>query len=263
MTVDFSNVANKYHKLGVNQQSAGVKLINLLTLCGSESVIDIGCGNGRLTSLLAKLTTGNVVGIDISKGMIKSAREFLPRGRFIEGDIETLPLASSGKFDVAFINSVMHWFRTPEKTLKRIQQLLTSSSCLAVQTPLKTWCPELQEAIEKTVKTSQVSHAYSNYHCPWFHLRSADEYVEYFKNLGFNVGYAEEDSVFTELHNPLKLWDLFESGPAHAYFDPNNFSAPMPANLPATFKTVFCSIAEGMAINNAEYKRAFFILRVA
>ncbi|WP_163830787.1 class I SAM-dependent methyltransferase [Spartinivicinus ruber] len=262
MTVDFSRVAKEYHRLGINQQSAGVKLINQLVLHGGESIIDIGCGDGRLSSVMASLTTGDIVGIDISPGMINTAKQYLPRGCFLEGDIETIALESFSRFDIVFINSVMHWFKKPAVTLKRIQQLMTKNSCLAIQTPLKNWCFELQQVIDQTISNEQLKEIYSSYHCPWFHLTTIDEYTKFFQSLGYGVDYAEEDSLVTELASPLKLWDLFESGPAQAYFNRANFSQAITANLPVIFKDIFCAAAEDMAVTKAEYRRAFFKLKM-
>ncbi|MCX4027021.1 class I SAM-dependent methyltransferase [Endozoicomonas sp. SM1973] len=261
MVVDFSGVAKEYHRLGINQQSAGVKLINQLNFGGDEKILDIGCGDARLTSVMASLTTGDVVGIDISPGMINTARKNLLNGFFIEGDIERLSLNLLSTFDIVFINSVIHWFKQPVATLKRIQQLMAKNSCLAIQTPLKGWCPLLQEVISQTIEAESLKETYKHYKSPWFHLASVSEYTQFFQNLGYRVNYADEDSLITELTSPLKLWDLFESGPAQAYFNPENFSRTISANLPIIFKDVFCTIAENLNETAAEYKRAFFKLQ--
>ncbi|MDE1465166.1 class I SAM-dependent methyltransferase [Spartinivicinus poritis] len=260
MAVDFSRVAKEYHRLGINQQSAGVKLISQLDLCGDEKILDIGCGDARLTSVLASLTTGDVVGIDMSPGMISTAKQHLPRAFFVEGDIEILPFEPLGKSDIVFINSVIHWFKQPAATLKRIQQLMSEVSCLAVQTPLKSWCPLLQEVISQTITTKSLKEVYKSYSNPWFHMNSASEYTHFFQGLGYRVDYAEQDSLITELTSPLKLWDLFESGPAQAYLNPKNFSQAITTSLPIIFKDVFCTIAADLAETKAEYKRAFFKL---
>lgn len=263
MTVDFSTVAKEYHRLGLNQQSAGIKLIEQIDWQGDENIIDIGCGDGRLTGVMANLVSGEVTGVDISAGMIQTASKRLPQGDFIEGNVETLNLELLNKFDVIYINSVMHWFKKPSETLKNIQQLMNRKSCLAIQTPLKEWCPPLQVVIERTIASEPLKAIYNRYCCPWFHFAAVDEYVTLFTNLGYTVEYAEKDSLITNLASPLKLWDLFLSGPAQAYFNQENFSSDIPANLEIIFKDVFCSLAEGMSIYQAEYNRAFFKLNIS
>ena len=67
-----------YHRLSGPQVSWGKKVLSRLRLRGDEAVLDAGCGTGRLTAeLLDALPRGRVVGIDLSRNMLRSAREHL------------------------------------------------------------------------------------------------------------------------------------------------------------------------------------------
>ena len=65
----------KYEKASAHQKEWGAKLISELSLKGNERVLDLGCGDGVNTALIAEaLPNGEVVGIDASKGMIDTAK---------------------------------------------------------------------------------------------------------------------------------------------------------------------------------------------
>ncbi len=72
MTHEFDG--KKYEKASTHQKEWGSKLIADLDLRGSERVLDLGCGDGKLTAQLAELLPeGEAIGIDASQGMIAAA----------------------------------------------------------------------------------------------------------------------------------------------------------------------------------------------
>jgi trans-aconitate 2-methyltransferase len=102
-----------YHQHSVAQQAWARELIAKLRLEGDERVLDLGCGEGKVTAeIAARLPRGSVVGLDVSRDMISFARERLPPEeypnlRFIEGDMLDLPFER--EFDVVFSNAALHW----------------------------------------------------------------------------------------------------------------------------------------------------------
>ena len=87
-----------------------------LSLCSSDSVLDIGCGNGYVLGMLAVRSDCNYTGIDISESILKSAakrnRKFIKNGNMIfkYGDAAKLPFSDS-VFDKVYttINTVYFW----------------------------------------------------------------------------------------------------------------------------------------------------------
>ena len=101
----------KYQKAPKHQQEWGNSLVSELTLNGNEAILDLGCGDGRITEQLALLVPdGKVVGIDASIGMIETAMQ---RARdnltFIQLDINSLDYQNT--FDVIFSNAALHWIK--------------------------------------------------------------------------------------------------------------------------------------------------------
>jgi len=62
----FDSVSGEYGSRSLVQRKAGARLLELLDLAGDESILDVGCGPGHITRMLADATRGRVVGADIS-----------------------------------------------------------------------------------------------------------------------------------------------------------------------------------------------------
>ena len=74
MTYEFDG--KQYKQASAHQTSWGKELVELLPLKGTERVLDIGCGDGRVTQRLAqRVPNGEVLGIDAADGMILAAKE--------------------------------------------------------------------------------------------------------------------------------------------------------------------------------------------
>lgn len=57
----------KYKNASSHQKEWGTRIISELTFTGAETILDLGCGDGRLTKQLADLVPeGKVLGIDAS-----------------------------------------------------------------------------------------------------------------------------------------------------------------------------------------------------
>lgn len=81
----------------------GAEVLDRLPLNGDETVLDAGCGTGRVTELLAeRLPLGRVVALDRSAAMLEEARRrlarFGDRMAYIEADLER-PLPLDGPVD--------------------------------------------------------------------------------------------------------------------------------------------------------------------
>ena len=72
--------AKTYDRLAAPQEEWARDVLGRLHLDGNETVLDAGCGSGRVTRLLAeRLPQGRVIAVDGSESMIEQAREVLAR----------------------------------------------------------------------------------------------------------------------------------------------------------------------------------------
>lgn len=119
----------------VYSSEATTPILQLLDACPGERILDLGCGSGEVTAVIARQVgpKGVVVGVDTSESMIAKARETttLLDSLFIECDIqgrqllEKLPPDFVGKCDKVFSNAVLHWCaRDPLGVLANARKIL-------------------------------------------------------------------------------------------------------------------------------------------
>ena len=84
----------EYDRLSTPMEAMGLAALERLELRGDETVLDAGCGSGRVTeALVARLPRGRVIGIDASASMIAAARARLgARADLRVADLATLEL---------------------------------------------------------------------------------------------------------------------------------------------------------------------------
>lgn len=82
-------------------------------LAPTDRVLDVGCGAGDFTRLVAdRVPEGTVLGVDPQPSMLDQARAAAaPHQRFVLGTVQALDRAVAGEapFDVAFSRAVFHW----------------------------------------------------------------------------------------------------------------------------------------------------------
>jgi trans-aconitate 2-methyltransferase len=104
--------ADVYHRVSGPQAAMAVAVLDRLALRGDETVLDAGCGSGRVTRLLLeRLPRGRVIAVDASADMAARAREELAglRADVRQADLAELRLAPGEQVDAVFSNATFHW----------------------------------------------------------------------------------------------------------------------------------------------------------
>src|SRR5215813_9932637 len=105
--------ATAYHAVSDPQFRWGLEVLERVQLRGDETVLDAGCGTGRLTAKLAeRLPQGTVLACDLSENMVRGAREFLApqfgdRVQVFAADMAALNLSTVA--DGVFSTAAFHW----------------------------------------------------------------------------------------------------------------------------------------------------------
>jgi trans-aconitate 2-methyltransferase len=114
-------------------------LMARVAVTDARSVVDLGCGPGNLTTVLAERWPGaEVVGVDSSAQMIAAAEAARPpelarRLRYVQADVrDWAPPASVG---VVVSNATLHWVPGHVELLARFAGWLAEGGALAVQVP--------------------------------------------------------------------------------------------------------------------------------
>lgn len=117
---------NYYNKNSRMQQQVSLEVIDRIEFKGDERILDIGCGDGKITAAIAaKVPQGDVVGLDLSQSMIKTAQE-----KF--SDVKNLSFSRADatcfnfdqKFDYVFSFFTIHWIQDQLSVLKNIKNVL-------------------------------------------------------------------------------------------------------------------------------------------
>lgn len=74
-SINFTGISGSYSEKSMIQNSASNLLIELLKIRKNDSILDVGCGTGKITRELRDMVSGKVVGVDPSAGMIATARK--------------------------------------------------------------------------------------------------------------------------------------------------------------------------------------------
>ncbi len=112
-----------------------LKLLNHLNLGYLQKLVDIGCGDGALSHLMAR-EGFDVIGIDPSQCAINYAQKRAPNVVFKEGTAYSLPLESSS-VDVAVFVEVIEHVEEPIKALEEIFRILKPGGYALISTPIK------------------------------------------------------------------------------------------------------------------------------
>jgi trans-aconitate 2-methyltransferase len=100
----------------------------------ARTVVDLGCGPGNSTELLAaRFPAAAVRGLDSSADMIAAAARRLPDVQFAIRDIETWD--DPGPYDVILANAVLHWVPDHSTLLPALVAKLAARGGLAIQMP--------------------------------------------------------------------------------------------------------------------------------
>jgi trans-aconitate 2-methyltransferase len=119
----------------------GETVLDRLHLKGAETVLDAGCGSGRVTErLLGRLPRGRVVALDASASMLGEARRRLAghesRVRFLAADLLDLDaalLAPDAPVDAVLSTATFHWVTDHDRLFANLASVLVPGGQLVAQ----------------------------------------------------------------------------------------------------------------------------------
>ncbi|MGP0102363.1 MAG: class I SAM-dependent methyltransferase [Solirubrobacteraceae bacterium] len=122
-----------YDRISTTMEKLGLAVLERLELRGDETVIDAGCGSGRITqALIERLPNGRVIAIDESPSMLAAARERLgPDIDLRVGDLLQLELEQP--VDAILSTATFHWIKDHERLFARLRAALRAGGRLVAQ----------------------------------------------------------------------------------------------------------------------------------
>ena len=127
----------RYLKFESEPTRAARDLLAQIPRFEAKSVVDLGCGPGNSTELLATaFPAARLIGVDNSENMLATARHRVPMAEFVKDDIEHWK--PQGSVDLIFANASLHFVVSHRALLPHLISCLSKSGLLAVQMPRNT-----------------------------------------------------------------------------------------------------------------------------
>jgi trans-aconitate 2-methyltransferase len=180
------NAAEYAHQSSL-QATMAEQVLGLLELTGSERVLDVGCGQGKVTAKIARrLPDGAVVGIDPSHDMISFARSHFsqPNLRFEVADARQLPFEK--EFDLVVSFNALHWIPEQELALRSIRESLISGGRAQLRLVPVGPRQSLESVVEETRLAPRWRIYFKNFGDPYLRL-TPEEYAAAAERSDFRV----------------------------------------------------------------------------
>lgn len=179
--------AEIYARIAEPQFEWGKRVLARLPLAGDETVMDAGCGAGRLTEVLVeRLPRGRVVALDASEAMLAQARKRLARF----GAQITFVLADLGvqvqhpPVDAVFSTATFHWVLDQDALFENLYESLKPGGLLVAQWGGGANLARLRGRTAALRAGEAFARFFHDFHEPWYYA-TAEETRERLERTGF------------------------------------------------------------------------------
>lgn len=167
------------------------EVIDSIIWRGDESVLDIGTGDGKICSVIASKTSGEVLGIDPSQEMITYAREHFTKERYPNLSFEVNAAnsyQSNNRFDIITSFTVLHLVPNQKDAIKNLAGDLKQGGRLFVKFPID---HGFEQALEKTLQLPQWRILFKDFHNGWY-FETKQRYQQFLEEANLTVVRIEE-----------------------------------------------------------------------
>jgi SAM-dependent methyltransferase len=237
--------ADGYRKNAGFVADLGVPVVDLLAPKAGERILDLGCGDGRLTAEIAR-RGADVLGADSSADLLVAARE---RGvTTIEVDGEGLAFTES--FDAVFSNAALHWMSRPDAVIAGVYRALKSGGRFVGEFGGHGNVAAVVTAVLAVLARRGIDGKARH---PWY-FPTTEDYAGKLSAAGFTVGSISLIPRPTALPTDMMGWlDTF-SGAFFTDFEPNDRSEAL-SEAVALLRPSLC---DGQGRWTADYVRLRF-----
>jgi trans-aconitate 2-methyltransferase len=194
--------ASEYARISELQQAMAEEVLSLLDLKGSKRILDVGCGNGKITAEIAsRVPEGTVLGVDSSADMIAFASgnfgsKLRHNLRFEIADARRLPFRD--EFDLVVSFNALHWIHEQDEVLRSIRSTMRTDGIAQLRLVPAGERKSLENVIEETRLSLSWVRYFREFRDPYLHL-TPEQYGELAERNGLRVG---------RIHTQAKAWDF-------------------------------------------------------
>jgi trans-aconitate 2-methyltransferase len=179
-----------YAQHSKTQEILARELLTQIDLRPDDTVLDIGCGDGRTTADIARsVPNGSVVGIDLSADMVAYATtQHCPSKthnlRFARADAAALPFTS--EFSVVFSNASLHWVCDQRAAVQGIARALRPGGRAIAQLGGQGNVADVIASFERVAEAPRW-HAIATLGDMPYHFHSATSYATWLDEAGMEI----------------------------------------------------------------------------
>jgi trans-aconitate 2-methyltransferase len=185
---------DEYAHNSKSQKESAESFISTLRLQNISSVLDIGCGDGKITAAIAEaIPNGQVVGIDISPSMIHFAQEAFvncPNLKFLVQDAAHIDVPQT--FDLITSFTVMQWVLEQKLALEGFHKALKPEGRLCIQMPIELPIA-MKIALNKTISSEKWKNYFVEFTPPW-KFYQLEEYRDLVNESHFTIDRLDTDT---------------------------------------------------------------------
>jgi len=194
--------AADYAANSVVQQAWARELIARFNLRGDERILDVGCGDGKVTAELARaVPRGFVTGVDASVEMIAFARKTFPLSEIPNLKFQVMDarkIKSARWFDFIFSNAALHWVDDHQAILRGAASVLKPGGRLAVSCGGRGNAQAVFLVLRPEMRLKRWREFFRKMPMPYF-FYAPDDYEKWLPKFGFkirNLKLAPKDATY-------------------------------------------------------------------
>lgn len=202
-----------YGQVNSLQQEVARRALSDLVVRGDERVLDVGCGDGKVTALIMdRLTAGSLLGVDPSLPMVEAARRRLStasHAQFAVGTAATLPY--DAEFDLVTSFNALHWEIRWETALQRIRAALRPTGRAFLVFVCQGDRPSIEDVTTETSRNARWASWFEGFETPYVHV-DPDAYATTARSTGFAVDHIVVDDLNWDFGTPTRFVDWSTAG---------------------------------------------------
>jgi trans-aconitate 2-methyltransferase len=156
-----------YDRISGVMAALGRDVLVRLQLRGDETVLDAGCGSGRVTeTLIERLPLGTVIAVDASPSMLAAARERLGADADVR-QVDLLELTLEEPVDAILSTATFHWIGDHERLFERLHGALRPGGQLVAQCGGKGNIDILRGVANELLAQAPYAEHFRDWQAPW------------------------------------------------------------------------------------------------
>ena len=224
-----------YDRVSGPMQALGQAVLDRLGLRGDETVLDAGCGSGRLTEqLIKRVPQGKIIAVDVSESMIEAARERLGPDADVRR-MDLLELEVGEPVNAIFSTATFHWIADHDALFRRLHRVLSANRESREASPsgggrLVAQCggegniTKLRGRAGVVMNREPYAEHFQDFQPPWNYANAADTEAR-LRAAGFATAECWLEEAPTEPEHPREFLSTIVLGP-HVQHLPESLREP-------------------------------------